>query len=557
MYLWDNIIGILVILTSALFLGTLAERFRQSAVIGYILAGILIGPHGFDLIGSADRVEAIAELGVTLLLFSIGLEFSLSKLIRIGPITFIGGTLQVLITWGIADLIAYLSNFDWRVSLVVGAVITLSSTAFVVRILIDTTQLDSVFGRNAVGILLLQDIAVVPMLLLVSSIGLNSTSNPVGHLIVRKLGAAAVMIVLLYLLFMHIVPRIIQMRSWMRNRELTVLFASVTALGASWLSHEVGLSPSFGAFVSGMLLAECSLSVQIRADISALRVLFLTLFFSSVGMLTDPLWIWNNLSRVALTVPAIVLGKMLIITLIARGFGFRRGVSLATGLCLAQIGEFSFVLIRIAQKNGVLDDDLAMLLMSVTVVLFILTPYLVRMAPHLAHGLQTLRFRQRRQESERNTHHPGRIPDLPRVVIIGFGPSAQRVVSSLVPEHQQNLVVLDSNLRNAQYAESLGVEFHAGDATNPEVLEHLDIRHACAILITIPDPTVNRKIIELCRFLAPESRIMVRARYHIFRESLRDAGADFVVSEEDEVGKSLAEEAHRWLHAWQGGAATP
>lgn len=548
MELWDHVIGILTLLTGALLFGTLAERFRQSAVIGYIVAGIIIGPHGLGLIDSADKVESIAELGITLLLFTIGLEFSLKKLIRIGPITFIGGTIQVLGTLSITWLLSTTAGLDWRAALVTGAVVTLSSTAFVVRILVDTTQLDSVTGRNAVGILLLQDIAVVPMLLMVSAIGSESATISLSHLLLQKLGAAVFMIALLFLTFTYIVPRFIRMKSWMRNRELTVLFACVTALGASWLSHEAGLSPSFGAFVSGMLLAECSFSVQIRADISALRVLFLTLFFSGVGMLTDVAWIWSHLGRVVLAVPVIIIGKTLIIALITRGFGFRRGVSLATGLCLAQIGEFSFVIVRLGEKQQILNSDLAMFYMSVTVVLFVLTPYMVRAAPHLAHGLQSFRFKRQQSAIMVSNAPPKRNDDIPRVVIIGFGPSAQRIVSSLVPEHQAQVVILDSNIRNGQYAESLGVEFHVGDATNPEILEHLDIHHSCAILITIPDPTVNRKIIELCRFLAPESRIMVRARYHIFQDSLSDAGADFVVSEEDEVGKALAEEAHRWLH---------
>ncbi|MEA2062723.1 MAG: cation:proton antiporter, partial [Gemmatimonadota bacterium] len=480
---WTGLLNILILLAAALALGTLAEGLKQSSIVGYLIAGMLVGPNLLGWVGTREEVDFVAELGVTLLLFSIGLEFSFKRLVRLGPVTYLGGTAQVVLTTLVVYSLCSSFGLGWRPALVIGMMVALSSTAIVMRMLVNEAQLDSIYGRNSLGILLLQDVAVVPLILVTMAISGESSPSQMVFLLVRTVVLGLGMIAVFYLLLHHLVPRLLNLQSWSQNRELPILLAIVLALGSAWAAHKAGLTPSFGAFLAGLLLAESPFATQIRADVASLRTLLVTLFFAAIGMLVNPFWIMANPIPVFSGLMLLVILKLVIIYLIVRALGFSRGPALATGVCLAQIGEFSFVIAKIAYPGGIIDDYLFGLIVSVTMLSLLLTPYLVRGAPALACRAESLRalFGTRRKMSQQQTGEQTAIMAIQNpILIIGFGPAGQRVAEMLLPHYSKQLLVLDINPSNAEWAQGLGIMFHIGNAQQSEVLEHVQVRQALA-----------------------------------------------------------------------------
>ena len=252
---WQIVADFLILLTAALLLGTLAERLRQSAILGYLLAGTLVGPNVLALVRSGEQVEVFAELGVALLLFTIGLDFSFRRLRHLGVVALVGGSLQVLVTLVIAALAARLMSLNLPASLAMGAIVAMSSTACVLRLLMDRAQLDSILGRNALGILLLQDAAVIPLVLVMALLRGERSPNGHGLSLLQTVLPAAALIGLFYVLLVFVVPRLLNIRHWVINRDLPILLAIVIALGAVVATHHVGISPATGAFIAGVMLA--------------------------------------------------------------------------------------------------------------------------------------------------------------------------------------------------------------------------------------------------------------------------------------------------------------
>ena len=538
---WNLVLDVLMLLAVALGLGVVCERLRQSAIVGYVLAGVLLGPNALHMIGNQREIEALAELGVALLLFTIGLEFSWRRMLRMGRVAFGGGSLQVLATGALAAGVAVLLGLDGRAAVAVGAIIALSSTASVLRVLMDRAELDSIHGRDAMAILLFQDLAVVPLVLLVGMLGSRTGMGEVVWRTASMLVWAAVLVAALYAVLNLVLPRLMGAAIMARNRELPILLALVTAIGSAYAAHAAGLSAAMGAFVAGILLAESPFATQIRADVVSLRTLLVTLFFSTVGMLADPSWMAQHGALVAGLVAAIVIGKAAIAGAAVRFAGSRHWQGLAAGVCLAQVGEFSFVLAMLA-RGTVIDEQAFKLIISATIVTLILTPYMVASAPRLA-GLA-----QKALGGPRGLPVPEREPAGagPRVVIVGFGPAGQGVGMTLVGKNV-TVTVLDANRRTVQIATQCGFVSRVGDATHVEVLEHAGVPAAGVVVITLPDPTASRRVIEHVRALAPQARIVTRARYHIYRRELELAGAHVVVDEEQHVGLRLAAEMRKLL----------
>jgi CPA2 family monovalent cation:H+ antiporter-2 len=406
---WGGLQDILLLLLAALLLGTIAERLRQSVIVGYLIAGTVVGPNVLGWIEEQQQIYHIAELGVALLLFVIGLEFSPRRLLDLGKKTLGTGILQIVVTaaaaWGVAEA----CGFGAQEALVIGMMIAMSSTACVLRLLADRAELEGIHGRAALGILLVQDVAVVPMMLAVSAMsGGQSLGSVVGKLSLSVLLAVA-LVGTFYFLFTFVVPRLFKQRVWQLNRDLPILLAMILALGCAWAAYQLNLSPALGAFAGGVLLAVSPLATQIRADVRPLSTVLVTLFFASIGMFGDPRWLLQNGLLVAGLVLAIVAGKPLIIAVLARLFGQPWRYAVATGLCLAQIGEFSFVLATIAQTpvDGValMSIETFRALVSATIISLLLTPYLVAMAPRAGAWTATFlaRFGARRDADDRES----------------------------------------------------------------------------------------------------------------------------------------------------------
>ena len=548
MDLWTALLDVLVLLLAAMALGMVCERLKQSAIIGYLLAGTLLGPNALNLMPNHEAVAAIAELGVALLLFTIGLEFSWRRLRTVGPIAIGGGTAQILVTGAMTAGICMSFGLDGRPALAVGALVALSSTACVLRMLVARAEIDAVHGRQALGILLLQDIAVVPLVLVVTALSSDNQAS-IGQIaweMGRALGVALLLVVVLYVVLNHIVPLILDARLAARNRDLPILLAIVCAVGAAWASHTLHLSPALGAFMAGLLLAESPFATQIRADVSSLRTLFVTLFFSSIGMLANPAWVVNHWMLLLTVVASIVIGKTVITFGVVRFFRASPGHAVATSVCLAQVGEFSFVLAELARNGRLINEGLFHLIVAATVVTLFLTPYLVALAPVLAAAVGRNWIRgmipagagdSQHEPSERAGH----------IVIIGFGPAGQRVATLLSEKTDLQLVVVELGAKTADIARAHGLPTHLGDATREQVLEHVRVPAAAAVVVTLPDPTAARQVILQSRALSPDTPVFARARYHVYRWELMIAGAETVIDEEEEVGHSIAKAVRRKL----------
>jgi CPA2 family monovalent cation:H+ antiporter-2 len=547
MDLWTALLDILILLAAAMLLGGLCERLKQSPLLGYLLAGTLLGPNALDLLPSHAAVSTIAELGVTLLLFTIGLEFSWRTLRAIGPVAVGGGTLQVSLTAVLTTTVCLTLGLDPLAAVAVGTMIALSSTAAVVRLLANRAELDAVHGRNAVGILLLQDIAVVPIMLVVAALSAGGSPADVGLALARAVGLAALLVLALNVFFNYVLPLLLSSNTVARNRDLPILLAIVTAVGAAWLSHWAGFSPVLGSFIAGMLLAESPYATQIRADIVPLRTLFVTLFFSSIGMLSNPAWVAENWFLLSAVVAAVVIGKMVVTAGVVRLFRTPPSQSIATGVVLAQVGEFSLVIAVVARDGALVGAEIFDLIVATLIATLFFTPFLVALAPRLATFVGKMSAAQRDV-----AHEPGDAATPPgsvggHLVIVGFGPAGQRVAEVMMGEPDLDILVVEMNPRTADNALAYELKTYLGDATREEVLERLHIRTAAAIVVTLPDPGNARQVVQRVRVLSPDAYIVVRARYHVHRWQLYVAGADAVVDEEDQVGVIMAAEIRRRL----------
>jgi CPA2 family monovalent cation:H+ antiporter-2 len=558
--MWDWLLEILLLLGLAMTLGALAEWLRQSAIVGYLIAGTVIGPSVLGLVSKQQDVFHVAELGVALLLFTIGLEFSIQRLVSLGKAPLLAGCLQVLVTLLVAAVLSMGLGRGTAEAVVIGAMVAMSSTACVLRILEDRAEVDSPHGRMALGILLVQDMAVVPLMLLVTAMTHGRTFLSIVWELDVAVVSAVVLIAVLYVFFTHVAPRLLRFTTWRGNRDLPILLALVMALGSAWAAQGMGLSPALGAFVAGVLLGASPFAVQIRADVEAVKTILVTLFFAAVGMFGDVVWLVQHLGLVSAVVTAIVLGKALLAFAAVRACGGRRQVAAATALALAQVGEFSFVLATIARGNGagsgILSETAFRALVAATIISLLITPYLIAAAPTVGGWLERSlrRLRVRRGEIAEPNHvalptaAQRRVLPHDRIMIIGFGPAGQRAAEDLMSAHRDQLVVVDINPDNTQVAERYGLQAHIGDATQTEILEHADIHRARLVIITIPTPLVGQRLVHLVRLHAPGAMIFARSRYHMHRWQLVHAGAHVVVDEEDRVGHELAAKVLESLH---------
>lgn len=560
MDLWAAILDVLILLLAAMLLGAACERLKQSAILGYLLAGTLLGPNALNLVPNHKSVATIAELGVALLLFTIGLEFSWRRLRTSGAVALGGGAIQVLATGGLAAGVCLALGLGGRSGTAIGAIVALSSTSCVLRLLVSRAEIDSVYGRNALGILLLQDIAVVPLVLIMTALGGEGpmSAREIGWELGRAAGAAALLVAALFVLLNYVVPLLLRAKEAAQNRDLPILLAMVTAVGAAWCSHKGGLSPALGAFIAGLLLAESPFATQIRADVAPLRTLFVTLFFSSIGMLSNPAWAAEHWALVVVVVATLVFGKAMVAAGAARLFRSPPGYAVATGLCLAQVGEFSFVLAEVARRGQLINGELFALIVAATVGTLFLTPYLVALAPRLALTVGRLSTdvpRELHAAQEAPGSVEGKLSG--HIVIVGFGPAGQRVAETLMRRHKSRLTVIELNARSADVARTYDLRTYIGDATRVEVLEHLRVGEASAVVVTVPDPKAARHVVEHVRALSPRTPVFARARYHVYRYELIFAGAEVVIDEEQEVGLRIALAVQKVLGDMEPGRPDP
>lgn len=536
---WTLLLELVAVLAASLFLGALFERIRIGAVVGYLMAGILIGPSALGVVQSMDVVLGLAELGVALLLFSTGLEFSPARLRKLGGRTLKAGIAQLVLSICAFSLIARATGMSWQSALAVGMIISVSSTAIVLRQLRESGDMDSAHGKLSLGILLMQDVALIPlvigMTLLASRPDTNASARPTPV-------AIASMIIVLAIILTRFLPRALRSKAMTTNRELPILLGVVTCAGAAYAAHWMGMSPSLGAFIAGMLLAETSFEHQIRSDIAPLRALFGTVFFASVGMLADVRWIASHVWLVLAGLMLLLVAKSLANFVAVRPWRFTTTVAIATGLSLGQVGELGFILLQVANRGGILEKDEIQLLTSVIVASMLVAPLIVGRAPKIAQRVARLlvpprKLAREELDAKQETLHG-------HFVVAGFG-TAGRTATRILSEARYQVVVIDIDPKIVRIAPEHGALAKVGDASSSEFLHELNLNSARAFIVAIPDYRTSSLAIAHARQLAPELPILARSRNHPYAEELRQAGADLVIGEEQLLGRRLGEEATR------------
>lgn len=532
---WNMLLQIILLLLACLLAGSLMSALKQSPLVGYLMAGMVMGgPGSFAIVKAEQQIDSIAELGVALLLFSLGLEFSWKRVIGLGKSILLCGAVQVVTTLLLGALACRLGGLPFTTSIAVGAMICLSSTAAVLRVLVDSGEMDSPTGRNSLAVLLVQDMAVVPLAILIPLLAEGGEPAAVASRIFSILLAAFVIIGSLYFLMNYVAVRALQSASFGRNRELTVLLSIIIGLGATWAAHAAKLSPALGAFVAGMFLGNSKFAVQVRADISSLRIVLLTLFFGAVGMIADPVWMFKNLPTVLSLAAVILVGKAVLIWGLFRLFGQSSGVSLSTGLCLCQVGEFAFVLGSEARAGGILSPTQYSAIVSASIVTLMVTPWLISVAPRISALLNRWRGSMAVQKSEHAHGHP-----LFEVLVVGFGPAGRGAVRGLV-ENRDRVLIVDLSSTGTAAAEAMGFRAVIGDAGNAEVMEHLHLEHVRVVVITLPSRGDALAVLNLMRTLTPDATKIVRSRYQLYMSEFLEAGADIVLGDEEEISNAMA-----------------
>ena len=537
MNIWSALADVLIILIVALLLGIVAERLKQNALLGYLLSGVLLGPSGLGLVRQVEEVRQLAEVGVALLLFTIGLEFSLRRLRELGAVASLGGSAQILLTGVVFALIAMAFDRPVSEAVIIGAALSVSSTAVVLRVLVDRSELDSLHGRNALGILLAQDLAIVPLVLVISAVAEGVDAGTAMQRLGVRVGFVFLLVIVVYIASERLVPPLLALASGRNNRELPVILAVAVCLGATWASQGLGLSPTLGAFVAGVLLAESPFAEQIRADVGPLRAVFVTMFFASAGMLAD-LPRGRGVLLVLVAAAVILLVKSCVVGAVIRAFGQPHQVAFATGLALAQIGEFSFVLLQVGHEAGAVAPETFQILLSASVVTLLVTPYLMAASSHLCEVLVRRWDAAPYQASPAGEQSPA--SDHKRVIVVGYGPAGRSVVESLrgagIP-----LLVIDLNPRTVS-ENCAQIPIEIGDASRGDILQHHHLHWARAVVVTIPDPQTARLIIHQAKLVAPQVPVIARGRYHNHIGRLEQAGANSVVDEEYVTGERLGGE---------------
>jgi CPA2 family monovalent cation:H+ antiporter-2 len=530
---------IAVILVAGLAGGLVAQRLRQPLVVGYILAGVLVGPYtGGISVSNVHDIELLAEIGVALLLFAIGLEFSLGDLAPVRRIALLGAPLQIALVAAYGAVVGVLLGWPALQAVWFGALIALSSTMVVLKSLEHEGQSGTLSARVMVAMLVVQDLAFVPLSILLPELGNLETGLAA---LVLAAGKAAVFLAGMLWAGSRVVPWLMAHIAGWNSRELFLVAVTALGLGAAYVTYLFGLSFAFGAFVAGTVLGGSVYSHQALGDIRPLRDIFGLLFFASVGMLLDPSVLLSRTGEVLLLVVVVAAGKVLIVALVVRALGYRGVVPVAAGLALFQVGELSFVLARLGLRRGYLGEEIFSLMLTTAVVTMVLTPAAFRLA-----GPLSAWWRRRRPEAAPDSANlpPGGLAD--HVVIAGGGRVGQHLAHAL-RDVDAPLVIVEQDHGRMEACRELGFPVVYGDAANPIVLHAAGIHEAGLLVVAIPPPDVTAEIIVHARSVVPDLPVVARADSVEEMHALRRLGVRDIVQPELEGSMAMVRHALQHL----------
>lgn len=532
----DGVLGELALLF-ALCVGVsvLFHRLRLPTIIGFLFAGVLVGPNTLRIVQHEAMVRELAEVGIVVLLFAVGLEVPLGQIARLRRTIALGGGVQVVGTVLAAAGVCWAVGLPWNTAVFLGFLLSLSSTAATTKILVDHGELSAPHGRIVLGINIAQDLAVVPMILLLPMLGTQGGESSSVMASLRNLGLLAVVVVAARLL----VRPLLRLVARTRNRELFVLFLAMWCLSLAVVTSKLGLSLALGAFLAGILLADSDYHSQAAAEAEPFRDAFASLFFVSIGMLFNWRTIVESPGTVALALAAVVVGKTLVVMLAARQLGQPGWVRLRAALTMAQVGEFSFVLVQLGKKSELLGDHHERVFLVVAVLSIAITPALYAIGRKLA-----ARTREAgggaalaaHGDGGGHGHHGPALHD--HAIVVGYGPTGRTVAAGMqalgIP-----YVVSEMNANTVQAEKQRGVPIVLSDCTRMSALQALGVERARIVVLAVNDSAATSRIAQLCRQLAPDAHVLARAVYTAEADGLRSAGAHDVVPQELEASVEM------------------
>ncbi len=511
---------------------------RIPSIVGFLLTGVVAGPHGLGLIKAVHEVELLAEIGVVMLLFTIGIEFSLKNLLRVKKAVMVAGSLQVFVTLLIVYFIEVGLGADRGTAIFLGFLMALSSTAIVLKLLQERAEIDTPHGRTTLAILIFQDIIVVPMMLITPMLagGTGDLGESLMLLAAKGLGV----VVLVFLCARYVVPVLLFQVARTRSRELFLLTIVIICLATAWLTSSIGLSFALGAFLAGLIISESEYSHHALSNILPFRDIFTSLFFVSIGMLFDIKFLLAQPGTVFLIALGILTLKAILAGVATVPLGFPLRTVLLVGLGLSQVGEFSFILSKTGVDHGLLSGQTYQMFLAVAVVTMAATPFVIAGAPRFATLVEGLRGgpkgKARRQEARSHPCMLGAFND--HIIIIGYGLNGRNVARA-ARAAGIDYAILEMNPETVREERAKGEPIFFGDAVREEVLEQLGIYCARVVIIAISDPVATRQVVSVVREENPKVHIIARTRYSTEMKPLYELGANEVIPEEFETSVEI------------------
>lgn len=527
---------ILILLGFSVVIVYLLQRLKLPSILGFLFTGVIIGPHGLSLIKDIERVELISEIGVILLLFVIGMELSIKQLISLKKTVFIGGSLQVIFTILVTSVIYYFLGKPLSEAVFVGFLFSLSSTAIVLKILQEKGEITSPHGRNALAILIFQDIIVVPMMLLTPI--LSGKTDDVW----MSLGTLLVEIVLIgiftFVMAKYVVPKFMHIIAKTRNKELFLLTIITICLVVAFLTAKIGLSLGLGAFLAGLIISESEYNHQATSIILPFRELFTSVFFISVGMLMNFIFFMEHIGIILLIVLVVLIIKTMVAAAAVAVLKHSPRTVILTAISLFQIGEFAFILSKVGVANGLLTAEINQYFLSISIVTMVLTPFILMSSEKIADCLlkmqpiQKINIDSAKKLAAHIDKHQQRYEN--HLVIIGYGINGSNLAKAAQYGHIP-YVAVELNAETVKKEKANGVPILYGDATQDHILQEINIIGAKAVVVAISDRMATRAIIKKIRMISQSVYLIVRSRFVKDTQELMDLGADEVIPEEFET----------------------
>ncbi|HHV75764.1 MAG TPA: portal protein [Syntrophothermus lipocalidus] len=555
---YSLIVDSLVVFTAALLGGLAADRAKQSAVIGYIVAGIIIGPFVLGLVSDTHVIEAFAEIGVILLMFTLGIEFSFARLENVRPVALWGGICQIMALVVLGSIAGYVLGFSLPQALLLGCSVAISSTMLVMKVLESQGELNSLHGNIMLGILIIQDLVVVVMVTLLpwfSRLSLSSLPS-LGFTLLKSI----LFVVAVVYVAQKIFPLVMKRAALTNDRDTFLLVALTFGIGVAVLGYFFGLSLSLGAFLAGLVISESEFTHEIIGKVSSLRNAFVILFFVSVGMLVNPICMVNNWPSLIMLLLLIVPLKFLVFFVIIRLFKYHSRVAFYVATGMIQTGEFSFVLAKLGLDYEIIPDSLYNLILASSIITMLFTPYLIEQAPRWYNWLRTKRcFAGLFPEPDIGDSAIDPTQLQGHIILCGYGRVGKSIGNAL-EKLQLPLVCVDFNYLAIQELTAKGIPCLYGDASSESVLVHTRPDTALLAIAALPDLASNVQVVHNLLKINPSLTVFARAHSRYEAEVLREAGALEVVEPEVEAGMETArlvilhldvprEEVEQYLHS--------